>query len=198
MIETRKFSHNLPWKRISAGGLKLYQRQRLKQLANELASGKHGRRYMTLARHIDQYLYEDACPNGGNLEADSGYSIKRCTDLMAEKLVKAIEDGKNLRLVRCANTTPKEQAEKAYKPYCGIFVTESDEIVEEDWQSYIFTASESSDYNKKYVSLEVSWDGTKSRGLPRLTTKRWVNGFCFSDGYPQVDVVFPWPASLAR
>jgi hypothetical protein len=82
---------------------------------------------------------------------------------MIETLVQAIEDRKNLCLVRHSDTTLKEQVERAYRLYCGIFVIESGEMFEEKQQSYSFTASVNSDHIEKYVSLEVNWDRTKIR-----------------------------------
>ena len=68
--------------------------------------------------------------------------------------------------------------------------------------SYVFTSScpagENSGDIDKHVSLEVDLRGSVSEDRPRLITKRWVNGLCFFDGCRRRDVVFPWPASLAK
>jgi hypothetical protein len=50
----------------------------------------------------------------------------------------------------------------------------------------------------KYVSIEVDLDGLTESGLLRLRTKRWINGLCFFNGCPRLDVVFPWPAWLTK
>jgi hypothetical protein len=195
VIDTRKFSHNLPWEEPSADGLGLYRR-RLKQLASELASGKHGRKYKTLARGIVDYLKQDAgLEDDIVVKAGDKCFAKEYEDLMVETLVQAIEEGKNLRLAHRANITTKKQAKRTYTPYRGIFVTDSYEMFERKWQSYVFTASDYSGYIEKHVSLDVNWDGTISKGLPRIITKGWINGLCFGK-YPLVNVVFPWPASL--
>jgi len=188
VVETRKFPSRLPWERSPDYGLGLYQRRRLRQLVNELASGKHGKKYKTLARDINKFLHEDAA-----LEDDADF-VKQYKDLMAEVLVQAIDDGKKLRLA--LPILQKGQAQRMHRPYRGIFIADSSEILNDKWQSYVFTASKYSRHTTNYVSLEVNWNGSTSSGLPRVITRRWINGLCF-DRYPPVDVVFPWPASLA-
>jgi hypothetical protein len=191
---TGKFSNKLPDEIDSSDGLRRYQRQRLRQLANALGFGELGKRYTSLAEDIDSFLKEDA-----DLE-DERFS-KQYKDLMAEEVIQAIRDGKDLRLACLVQINPKQQSKNVPSPYRGIFVGETSG----EWEgvpSYVFTAScpasENSSEIDKHVSLEVDWQGSASNNQPRLITKRWINGLCFFDGCSRQKVVFPWPASMAK
>jgi hypothetical protein len=191
---TRKFSNKLPYEIDSSDGLGRYQRRRLRQLADTLESGEHGKRYMGLANDIDSFLKEDA-----HLE-DERFS-KQHKDLMAEEVIQAMRDGKRLRLACLVPINHKQQSKNVHSPYRGIFVSEAGG----EWEgvpSYVFTASCPASENPseidKHVSLEVDWRGSASENRPRLITKRWINGLCFFDGCPRRKVVFPWPASMAK
>ncbi|KAK5314928.1 hypothetical protein LTR70_006890 [Exophiala xenobiotica] len=49
----------------------------------------------------------------------------------------------------------------------------------------------------KHVSLELDVEAEPSgRGLPRLRTKRWINGLYFFSQTAEQKVVFPWPDSF--
>lgn len=58
----------------------------------------------------------------------------------------------------------------------------------------------------RHVSLEVDVEEEGSEDddvgndiqLPRLYTKRWVQGLCFFRGCRREEVLFPWPAPLVR
>jgi hypothetical protein len=74
--------------------------------------------------------------------------------------------------------------------------SEGDEVEE----SYVFTAWEDGGREniEKYVSIEVDLDMRRKRHLPRLRTKRWINGLFFLPGHRPIDVLFPWPNELTK
>ena len=191
---TRKFSNKMPYEIDSSDGLGRHQRWRLRQLADTLKSGKHGKRYTGLAKDIDSFLKEDA-----HLEGES--FSKQYKDLMAEEVIQAIEDGKGLRLACLVPIDHKQQSKSKSGPYRGIFVSDAGGE-SEGVPSYVFTASCSASKNSgeidKHVSLEVDLQGSASENRPRLITRRWINGLCFFNGCPQRKVVFPWPASMTE
>jgi len=160
----------------------------LRQLANDLNSGRFGSRYTDLADGVGNYLDED------RNSADRTFS-RWYKDLMAEEVVGAMRGGKELRLACLVQVSKNGQPGRANSPYRGIFVTEASSGRKEKSASYIFTAScpakGNSDDIDKHISLEVDWQSSTNKGLPLLITKRWVSGLCFFDKYPRQDVVFP-------
>ena len=191
VIETRRFARKLPYHKDSHGCSNRKQRQRLRQLANELSSGCHGRRYLKLANDIERYLLQDLHPENKTFS-------KAHKDLMAGEVVQAIESGKNLHLARLVPISHEKRLKYAHSPYRGIFIKESG--VKWTTNSYVFTASspagESLDKIAKHVSLKVNCCGSTRKGLPRLIITKWINGLCFFDGCPSREVVFPWPTPL--
>ena len=184
-IDTGAFTSRPPSESKSPHGLNEFQRSRLRQLSVEL--GLQGHR--TLADDLDGYLHEDA-------EDQSGPS-KEYKDLMAEKVVEAIRNRQTIHLACLEGSNP----------YRGIFVTDA----ALGPPSHAFTAWSAAGSGRKstdsirakmlldrIVSLEVEVDMTNNtlEGLPRLKTKRWINGLCFFDGDPAHDVVFDYPMSL--
>ena len=77
-----------------------------------------------------------------------------------------------------------------------------DTDVERTEDSYVFTASspasEKRGDNGKHVSLAIKYAGAMHRGLPRLITKKWVNGPYFLDDHSQSRVVLAWPPSMTE
>lgn len=65
-------------------------------------------------------------------------------------------------------------------------------------ESYVFTAWEDGGREniEKYVSIEV--DVKPEPHLPRLRTKRWINGLFFLPGHHPIEVLFPWPNELTK
>ena len=184
-IDTGAFASKPPSESESPHGLNGFQRSRLRQLSGELRLRGH----RTLADDLDGYLHEDA-------EDQTGPS-KEYEDLMAEEVVEAIRNRRTIHL-GCL---------KGSNPYRGIFVTDP----ALGPPSHSFTAwsaagsgRESTDSIRagmlldRIVSLEVEVDITTStvEGLPRLKTRRWINGLCFFDGDSARDVVFDYPMSL--
>lgn len=180
-IDTGKFTSKLRPERRSPNGLNQFQRSRLRQLSEELRK----QRYRTVADNLDDYLHEDA--------EYPPSSAKQYMDLMAEEVVEAIRNRKTIHLgcqVGCNSCR-------------GVFVTNS----ALETPSYVFTAwgparsrrkalgvTRVGMLLKKHVSLEV--EATNLEDLPRLKTKRWMNGLCFFDRDPARDVIFPYPKSL--
>ena len=170
----------------SSRGLKAYQRTRLRQLSIELEIRGH----KDLAVDLQDYLNEDAEDAG-----DKSYPSKRYKDLMAKIVVEAIENRKTIYL-GCL---------EGKNPYRGVFVTDS----ALDTPSHVFTAWRwagsggkalddiySERILDRFVSLQVDVTGDTAEGLPRLQTRKWINGLCFFDGDPARDVVFNYPKSL--
>ncbi|KAB8263135.1 heterokaryon incompatibility protein-domain-containing protein [Aspergillus pseudonomiae] len=171
--------------------LNSYQRMRLKQLARHLESGACGRRYKHIASAIDEYLEKDkTC---GKAIAFAKYY----KDLMAEEVVKAMDDRPSDRL-RLGSLIPAE-GRSGTNPYCGVFARESGNPWAKE-QAYIFTAVRSPETSpdgiEKHVSLEVELLSSPRNGPKRLIIQRWINGLFFFDAAPRIDVVFPWPKSL--
>lgn len=186
-----EFLPRLPSEHGSPNGLSGYQRRRLRQLATELASGRQGKHYRALAKHLNRYLGEDAQLS----EKYKPSFSKRFKDWMAGELVKAMcSRSKTLRLASIVNGLSNE----AYRPYSGVFIGDAAKSVTE---RYVFTSScpGEGDFSApgKHVSLEVDLRGPTRGGLPQLITKTWINGLYFFEGCPRRDVVFPWPASWA-
>jgi hypothetical protein len=165
------------------GHLGHYQRYCLKQLADELGTGVHGRRYETLADHLLRYLHR---------EKRSKHSfVDQYMFWMASEVFGAmVGQGKVLRLGCLVGSSNKDSS------YRGIFVCEA----KDQGPKYIFTASSQSKGNlgdvHKHVSLQVEVLNPNSKGLPVLITKKWVNGLYFTSGEKRRKVLFPWPEAL--
>lgn len=184
-IDTGAFTSKWPSEEGSPNGLNRYQRSRLRQFSAELQR----RRYKRLANDFDDYLDEDA--------EDGSYPSKQYMDLMAEKIVEAIKNRETIHLGRLVGDYP----------YRAVFVTKS--ALERP--SHVFTAWRWAGSGGKalhdihaerlldqIVSLEVKVTGQTLSGLPRLETKRWINGLCFFKGDPERSVVFNYPKSLTE
>ncbi|XXH01562.1 hypothetical protein Hte_007922 [Hypoxylon texense] len=113
---------------------------------------------------------------------------------MASVLADAIDRGKTLCTAHMVGS----------RKHRAIFIV--DQHFED--RRYVFTSIRSkkedsrwSDFNDvdKHVSLEVDLanpeDLYRGKRVPKLFTKRWINGLCFFGG-PLRNVVFPWPKSL--
>ena len=182
-IDTGAFTSQWPSEERSPNGLNRYQRSRVRQLSAELRR----RRCKWLANDLDDYLDEDA--------KDGSNPSKEYMDLMAEKVVEAIKNRETIYLGRLVGDYP----------YRAIFVTKS--ALERP--SHVFTAWKWAGSGGKalhdihaerlldqIVSLEVKVTGQTLSGLPRLGTKRWINGLCFFRGDPKRSVVFNYPKPL--
>lgn len=147
---------------------------------------------------------------------------ERWQDTMAGSIATAIGQGKTLGTARPVNTrlpgnaifivdTDEESdtngSSASSSSSSSSSTSNGTSICSPEDPTYVFTSfwpgrvdSEEHDSNdiEKHVSMEVeSLDLLEGRhGLPRLFTKRWINGLCFFDGYPLQDVVFPWPESI--
>jgi hypothetical protein len=187
-IHTRYFTTQFKqdW-RVYPKGLSGYQRSRLSQLAKEI--GQMG--YGDLSKDLGDYLYEDA------QSSKSVYPSKQYKDFMAEKIVQAMGKGRPIYLGRLSGSGL----------YRGIFIHKQYRKQKLN-ESHAFTAwscaqglvdGKPTERNMdKFVSLEVEVDGFTSDGVPRLTTKRWMNGLCFFNRQSQRKVVFDWPACLRK
>ncbi|KAE8162429.1 heterokaryon incompatibility protein-domain-containing protein [Aspergillus tamarii] len=175
--------------------LNSYQRMRLGQLASHLGSGGSGGCYEGIADDIDRYLDEDKEWKDENITFSKFYK-----DLMAEEIVKAMDDRHSRRL-RLGSLIPQEKSRGTSNPYSGVFIREAGDRWTED-ETYVFTAVWSDDKTiddiEKHVSLEVELHGSSNGwGPKRLVIKRWINGlFFFNRSSPVTDVVFPWPNSF--
>lgn len=139
--------------------------------------------HVELANDIHGYLREDMFSNRYNERQSKQYK-----DAMAEEIVKAIKEGKVLRLGCLLGDNS----------YRGIFIAERGQE-QQPSPSYVFTAwkpaqvrpdNVSRKYNiERFVSLEVDMV-ENSQGLPQLRTKRWLNGLCFFEKSDQRDVIF--------
>jgi hypothetical protein len=221
VVDSEDFSEP-PFEEISSTGMKLPCRRVLRLLANELKSGtgKHGYRYRSLAESIETFLDEDRSSSSSMFSPQTSHSgsssssledlnsakinifNKQYQDIMAEELVRAINDKKKLRLARLVNYKwlRKPKTTSPYSPYLGVFICDTPET-ELGKDCYVFTSSSLagglSDDVYKFVSLEVDCDRFTSNGVPRLLTKMWVNGLCFPDK-AQRNVVFPWPVAFTK
>ncbi|KAI0016462.1 heterokaryon incompatibility protein-domain-containing protein [Xylariomycetidae sp. FL0641] len=119
----------------------------------------------------------------------------------------------------------EEEEEEEEPNYQAIFVSDGPDDWEDEKENadnhrpaYVFTSVRPArpgarDDVHKHVSLEVDvkWpdghdddgddddgDGEKQAAMPMpdLYIRRWLNGLCFFEGDPRVDVVFPWPPAL--
>ena len=181
-IDTGAFTSRTLPEGESPDGLTRYQRSLLRQLCVELQLKGHKK----LAEDLDGYLNDDI---DGKWSPEKSYM-----DLMAEKIVEAIRQRMTIHLGCLVGRNP----------YRGIFVT--DPALETP--PYVFTAWSSAGSGGKtsdgkqgekfldrLVSLVV--DATHlGETLPRLKTRRWINGLCFLEGEPSRDVVFTYPKSL--
>lgn len=173
--------------------LNAYQRMRLGQLARHLGSGECGSCYDYIARAIDEYLDQDE--RWGNRKSTFSKFYK---DLMAEEIVKAMDDRRSPRL-RLGSLIPQDYG--GTDSYSGVFIREAGHQWTDE-TAYVLTAvcpaENRKDDIEKHVSLEVELLGSpKSRGPKRLVIKRWINGLFFFDrNSPITEVVFPWPESL--
>lgn len=85
---------------------------------------------------------------------------------------------------------------------CGLFVATDPH----DLPRHVFTSwhnasgspfRDTQEPVDKHVSLELDVEADLSdRGLPRLRTRRWINGLCFFSQTAEQEVVFPWPDSF--
>lgn len=120
MVLDSKDFPNPPFEEMPSTGLELPSRRVLRQLANKLKSGmgKHGSRCGLFAEGIDAILYEDrsssssisspktsqhlgspsSSPEDLNGDEEKYFFNKQYQDIMAEELVRAINDKKKLRL----------------------------------------------------------------------------------------------------
>ena len=181
-IDTDAFTSRAQLEEETPDGLNKYQRSLLRQLCVELQIQGQKR----LAEDLDRYLNDDI---------ECKWSPEKpYKDLMAERIVEAIRQRMAIHLGCLVGRNP----------YRGIFVI--DPALETP--SYVFTAwsgagtrGKTSDkiqearFLDRLVSLAV--DATDlGEDLPRLKTRRWINGLCFSEGDPPRDVVFTYPKSL--
>lgn len=172
--------------------LSRYERMRLSQLAEHLDSGDCGPCYQHIADAIDTYLDDDEKWKRGTTFS------KQYKDLMAEEIVKAMDDRPFHRLRLGSLIPPKNH--RGSDPYSGIFTSEAGHSWTEE-TTYVFTAvcraEDSTDSIEKHVSLEVELLGSSKKGRKQLVIKRWINGLFFFDrSSPITNVVFPWPKSL--
>jgi hypothetical protein len=178
-----KCEAKLPGEDSTRDGLNGHQRYCLKQLAHELGTGVHGRRYETLADNLLRYLAREK-------RSKHSFADKYMRWMAKDVFGAMIDQGKVLRLGCLVGSSSKGSA------YCGIFVCEAKDQAPE----YIFTASSPSkrilgDLHK-HVSLEVEVLNPNSKGLPELITGKWVNGFYFTSGEKKRNVLFPWLDAL--
>lgn len=196
ILPAEDFAHNLPWVPDDPEGLPRHVRRRLRQLAQAVRRRGH----QLLSKSLDTFLKDD-----GRRKEERLFS-KHYQDLMAEEVVSAIEEGKSLRLASLA--LPCAQI----SPYRSIFICNDEEDTwVADIPAYVFTASRPervvsdsrvSEDLDKHVSLEVECQNLQNQfsfdQLPRLYTKRWVNGLCFFNECPRERVLFPYPESLVE
>ncbi|KAH8819812.1 heterokaryon incompatibility protein-domain-containing protein [Xylogone sp. PMI_703] len=179
-----KHRRGLPWEDSTYGGLQGRQRSRLKHLAYELETGVHGGVHRTcykkLAKELYSYLEQEKWPRN-TFSKDYKY-------WMANEACHAMDDpGKVLRLGCLVDGCSTK-----HSSYSGIFICDRDD----QELTHIFTAwrgPDDPDTIPKHVSMEVDLLDTRGRGLPRLITKKWVNGLCFTTGESTMEVLFPWP-----
>ncbi|CAJ2501590.1 Uu.00g044430.m01.CDS01 [Anthostomella pinea] len=143
---------------------------------------------------------------------------------MANEVEAALLEGKPLRLasmvhpqhegddgpcraIFVCDSEEEQEKEKGSEEDDGSGEDTSDEEASPE-ESYVFTAARPAKGGRlgdipKHVSLEVrvEWpteggDGAGQNAQPKLYIKRWLNGLCFFDGYPQRPVLFPWPPAL--
>ncbi|VTT62506.1 unnamed protein product [Fusarium fujikuroi] len=170
----------------------------------------------TLAMHIERFLSYNPTRQEDNLKNQTfSRSYMR---LMAKELVKAIKEGKLLRLGRIWNFQKKPN------PCSAIFIWNTDGAEETtvkrnqsninnkrgrkpEWK-FAFTASRplkrgfqqhgTNDLDH-HVSLEVKWPSSRNHSpseLPQLLVRRWIVGLCFFYDFPRTSVIFSWPPSF--
>ncbi|KAF5697464.1 heterokaryon incompatibility protein [Fusarium mundagurra] len=170
----------------------------------------------TLAMHIKRFLSYDPTRQEDNLKNETfSRSYMR---LMAKELVKAIKEGKLLRLGRIWNFQKKPN------PCSAIFIWNADGAEETtikrnpsninnkrgrkpEWK-FAFTASRplkrgfqqhgTNDLDH-HVSLEVKWPSSRNHSpseFPQLFVRSWIVGLCFFYDFPRTSVIFSWPSSF--
>lgn len=188
------------------------EKRTLKKLIQILRRRRLAARCKRLIRKLETYLRQDL-----KNELNSFSKVYKGT--MAREIVDAMKKKKTLRLASLVNRFQQEQSGWRYNfaneledsadyndyereddyddyddDYLGIFIASHQE---QNCDAYIFTSScfttEPIREIDKHVSLEVHWQNTTKKGLPKLFIKRWLNGLCFFDEYRRRKVVFPWP-----
>ncbi|KAI1447668.1 hypothetical protein F5Y02DRAFT_378088 [Annulohypoxylon stygium] len=180
----------------------------LERFATDLEYRAYGKSYSEMAVGLLSWLRGPASP----------YRSKKPSRrwqwhiLMTDYIEEALLEGKTLRLGRLVH--PRYGTDKT--PCTAVFVGDGkDDWEDETVETYAFTSLRPVKHMsmvgiERHVSLEVEVKWPKedasevpSSPLPKLYTKRWLNGLCldeldiFADP-PTRPVLFPWPRTLTE
>ncbi|OCK74398.1 hypothetical protein K432DRAFT_409897 [Lepidopterella palustris CBS 459.81] len=179
-------------------GLNDYQQSRLRDLL-EVLNQRNKRRHRRLANDIAAYLKHQE----PSIRSDD-WPPKFCMNMMAARIVNAMDTGKYLQLARPIGGFPRKGRGI---PYRAVFIRDRHEL-QRSGSAYIFTSwtrTEEPDGDRlkckkiaKYVSMEVSVEGTTWDEPVRLRSKGWTNGLCFFDGEMKFPFAFAWPESFCQ
>lgn len=197
IIHTGEFPNQLPWVNFRNNHFSWKQLQRLLQLIDELDYLKCG----TLANLIERFLDRGPFGHPSGISRNETFGESHML-AMAQEVATAVVEGKRLRLGRLW------KHKKQSTPYTAIFIWEETHDYSrlqcaED--RYVFTSSrpmnpgtDENDANDtdRHVCLEVIMKRQRHDLTPRLYTKRGLFGWCFFNGCPRTNVVFPWPSAL--
>ncbi|KAI1094917.1 hypothetical protein F5B19DRAFT_442522 [Rostrohypoxylon terebratum] len=180
----------------------------LERFATDLEYRTYGKSYSEMAVGLMSWLRSPVSP----------YRNKKPSRrwewhiLMTDYIEEALLEGKTLRLGCLVH--PKHGAKDV--PYTAIFVGDgNDDWEDETAEAYAFTSLRPVKHKsmvgiERHVSLEVEVKWPKedapeisSSALPKLYTKRWLNGLCLDElnifeEPPTQPVLFPWPRTLTE
>ncbi|KAI0977549.1 hypothetical protein F4678DRAFT_18303 [Xylaria arbuscula] len=180
-----------------------HQQDRLAQLAKALRSMLCS----DLADDIETYL--DHSSDGTTQSSFGSIMPQEFLHLMAEEVVRAIDNKKTLRLASLYGS-------QSTAAYTAIFIWDHENVGdalnpcsgpgdsgrEQQPTDFAFTSFGGREKGKTgtdhHVLLQVEcrdlrWQRNSDK--PRLYIKRWLPGVCFR-AYPNTDVIFPWPSEL--
>lgn len=184
IIDTTKFTQELPWPEQPSGGLSMKQRKPLLQLVFHLY--KMGQR--PYADWINKYL-------------TAGFA-KKYIYHMAVELAGAIEAGEKLRLGGIWD--PAGLSTPGYAIF--VWSGKDDDGADPPPPAFVFTSvwqrdpgSEAHDANDidRHVSFRVDLENPLDSGVPHLRVRSWLLGMCFFHECPRTRVRFPWPQVLS-
>lgn len=189
IIDTAKFTQNLPRTDDASGGLLAKQRKALLQLVFYLREMGHH----PYADRINKSLHVGA-------RARNNYALST-KNHMAIELANAIEAGQNLRLGKIWD--PAGSSTLGYAVF--VWSDKDSDGANPSPPAFVFTSawarepdSEAHDTNdiNRHVSLRVDLEDPLGGGVPHLRACSWLLGICFFDGCPRTRVIFPWPQVL--
>lgn len=171
-------------RKLSQGGLKPFQRNRLLQFAQKLRKAELNgsmNRTSRIPEEIEEYLEDDFDPQ----QLDE---VKIYKDTMAREIVSAI-DGAEQTL----SLAVLEGSDRAFAVFVGAQNDGGNARIFTSWSSVY---DENMRNRTRHVSLEATL--VNKRTPPVVRYSGWVNGLTFWRGHVQQEVVVCWPATWKR